>query len=101
MDITRTHAAKAHWKRFFFAWAWPFLLLSLVFMAGHSKYPRLIFCGIFFPVFPVCNYIASKLLRDRQTTIAQGMWWIGAVPILIWVVVIFGTFGFARLIGAS
>jgi hypothetical protein len=101
MDISKTHGARSHWKRFLFAWAWPFVLFGTVFIPGQSKYPRLVFFGIFFPVFLACNYIASKPVRDRQMTIAQGIWWIGVLPILIWGTVIFGAFGFTRLIGAN
>jgi len=90
---------RAHWKRFIFAWIWPFLLFVVSLLMRHSEHPRLIFIAIFFPVFLACNYVASKPLRDRQLTIGQGIWWIGVIPILIWAVVIFGTFGLAKLTG--
>jgi hypothetical protein len=92
---------RTHWKRFIFAWIWPFVLFAVGLFMGHSEHPRLIFFVIFFPVFLACNYVASKPLRDRQLTIGQGIWWIGVMPILIWAVVIFGTFGLARLAGIN
>jgi hypothetical protein len=101
VDASSIDKARSHWKRLLFAWSWPFLLLSTNFLPGDSKYPRLIFFFIFFPAFLACNYIASKPVRDRQMTIAQGIWWIGVMPILIWAAVIFGTFGLARLTSAD
>jgi len=92
---------RTHWKRFIFAWIWPFVLLVVGLFMGRSEHPRVIFFVIFFPVFLACNYVASKPLRDRQITIGQGIWWIGVMPILIWVVVIFGTFGLARQTGIN
>jgi len=51
------------------------------------------------PVFFCCIYVASTPIRDGRATLAQGLFWIALVPVLIWFILVFGLFGFAHILG--
>jgi len=101
MDAQILAVLKLHWKRFVWAWVFPCLVFGALLVPEVGRYPRLLFFGIGLPIFFWCYYVASKPVRERRVTIAQGMILIVLAPIIIWATLIFGIFGLAILTGGA
>jgi len=94
-------AFKAHWKQFLWIWLFPFAFFSSVFVPAYSAHPLAFFVVVDAPVFFICSWFASKPVRQRSVTIGQGVAFTILVPVLLWTLLIYGTFGLALLTGAG
>lgn len=100
MDVNIADALRAHWKRFIWMWAFPFVLLSSIFLPAFERYPSRIFFGIHLPLLLVCSYIASSPVRHREVSFWHGFVLLIAFPFLIWTALVLTLFGLEVLLRA-
>lgn len=98
MEGNFSKAVHAHWKRFIWIWAFPLFFFLSILLPSFSRNPMLFFFAIDLPILLACIFVASKPVRDRRVTVAQGLLLIVGVPFAVWVVLLLALFGLAGLI---
>lgn len=101
MDTDFAAIIRAHWRRFVWMWLFPPAFFATLFVPAYSRSPVAFFLIVDFPMLILCLHMASKPVRRREITVAQGAVFVILVPVVLSAVMIFGLFGLAALLGGT
>src|SRR6267378_281898 len=83
-----TITARSHWRRFLWAWAFPFFLVFIYIPLEKAlpsyRWPLWFFFGL--PVFFISFILASAPLRNRDAPLSHGILLVGFVPLVLMLV---------------
>jgi hypothetical protein len=87
---TLLNAAKRHWRSFAPIWIFPFWFMFGGLAVDKTQHPTLIFIFIFAPLFFWSFFRGTRVWMRREIQYSHYSFLAFVVPMLIWVVIVYG-----------